>query len=381
MKQTPIKIVHVFATMNTGGAESRIMDVYRKINRNDVQFDFIVLDNNRHYYDSEIRGMGGKKIVVTSPRKNIFKHVYDLYRVFRKNDDYQAVHTHTSYHSGIVCLIARIAGIKYRVSHARTTSTKSHKKILKKIFISLGRNLIVRNSTSLLAISKKAGEYVFGKRVVEFGRVRVVPNAIDIEKYMSASKDENLKEELGITEGQLIIGQVGRFSFMKNHKFTIKVFKSIIAEGIDAKLILAGDGELRRSIETLVEKEGLKEQIVFLGVRNDIPQIMKLLDVLIMPSIYEGLGGVVIEAQAAGTPCVVSKSLPVEVDMGLNLVKFVSLDQSVEDWKEEIKAQSLLTPTDKYYIKEKFIKKGMLLESEIKDLYQSYGLHERSVIK
>ncbi|MYL49354.1 glycosyltransferase [Halobacillus litoralis] len=372
--QTPIKIVHVFATMNTGGAESRIMDVYRKINKNDVQFDFIVMENNIHYYDSEIRELGGKKIVVTNPRKNIFKHIYDLFKVFKTYGDYQAVHSHTSYHSGLVCLIARTAGIKYRISHARTTSTKSNKSILKKIFINLGRILIRRNSTSLLAISKNAGNYVFGENAVNNGDVNVVPNAIDVERYLNTSKDENVQEELGITEGQLIIGQVGRFSHMKNHKFTIKVFKSIINEGIEAKLILVGDGNLKGEIEALVEKEGLKKQIVFLGVRKDIPQIMKQLDVLIMPSTYEGLGGVVIEAQAAGTPCVVSQSLPDEVDMGLNLVEFVSLDQSLEEWIKAIKNQSIKPTTNKYNIKQNFTKKGMLLETEIKDLFQSYGI-------
>lgn len=379
MSDSPKRILHVFARMDRGGAETRIMEVYRNLDRNEIQFDFINLDSGVHHYDQEIKKLGGRKFIVRHPRKSgVFAHSLDLYRIMKNAGPYQAVHAHTAHHEGVVALVSKIAGIKYRVCHARTTSSKNINSVLKRLSIAFGRRLILNNATSLLSISKAAGEYLFGERAMKQGLVQVVPNAVDLIPYKEAQEvDTNLiRNELNIPNCELLIGHVGRFSEVKNHQFLIKLVEHLRTSNIDAHLILVGGGELRPKIEKQVANCQLTDYVHFLGVCENIPQLMKLFDVFVMPSIYEGLGGAAIEAQAAGIPCVLSSSLPDEVDMGVGLVQFVSLDCQIEVWKNTIMRQSQHPHPEYLQIKEKFHNKGFLIENEIESFLRAYGIEK-----
>ncbi|MEP9406902.1 glycosyltransferase family 1 protein [Peribacillus frigoritolerans] len=381
MNKSPRRILHIFSRMDRGGAETRIMDVYRNIDRNNIQFDFLNLESGIHHYDQEIRNLGGRKFLVTHPKKGFLSHFLDMYKIFKNEGPFQAVHAHTSHHEGVVALAAKLAGVKYIICHARTTSTNNINSLPKKLAIMIGRKLIIANATKLLAISYKAGEYLFGKKSMNNGIVDVIPNAVDLAPYIDIEKidSSSIKKELGIPNCQILIGHVGRFNKMKNHEFLLELLNHIRGKDIDARLVLVGDGELRKGIENQVIGLGLSQYVHFLGIRNDIPKLMRIFDVFVMPSKYEGLGGAAIEAQAAGTPSVLSNTLPQEVDMDLGIIQFLSLEVPKEKWGELVINQSNLIRPELKSILKAFNEKGFTIEAEIESLLKCYGMYELSV--
>lgn len=332
MTNDTLKVLQVFGSLNMGGAESRMMDVYRNIDKEKCEFEFLTMQTDHQYYEDEITSLGGKIMKIDSPRKSgILKHISTLYKIM-KSGKYDAVHAHTSYHCGVVAMVAFFAGVSVRISHSRTTGSKQKSK-LKGVFLSLGRCLVNMFSTHKFAISSDAGKFLFGKSKFE-----VVPNAIDTNKYLDITPDEILqfKSELGIAENKTVIGQIGRFDSMKNHKFTLNWFSQFLTIKPDTVLVLVGDGPLRQDMEKLTDELGIKENVVFTGVRGDVAKLIHVFDVLIFPSVFEGLGGVVLEAQAAGVPAVVSTGVPRETDLGLDMVERCSLDESFDVWNNTI---------------------------------------------
>jgi glycosyltransferase EpsF len=231
-----------------------------------------------------------------------------------------------------------------------------------------------------LAISYKAGEYLFGKKAFLENRVHVVPNAIDLIPYSNIEDLDvwSYRENMGIPESQLLIGHVGRFNHMKNHEFLLRLLKEMRDQGIDVRLAFVGDGELRVDMEREAENLGIRSFVHFLGIREDVPNIMRVFDVFIMPSKYEGLGGAAIEAQAAGTPCVLSTSLPDEVDMGLDIVRFISLESPLERWIEAIEHQSNIARPQRTEIARRFKERKFTIEAEIESFLYYYGLSNLS---
>jgi glycosyltransferase EpsF len=366
--------------MDRGGAETRTMEVYRNIDRTKVQFDFLNLESGTHHYDKEIELLGGRKFVVVHPKEGFFSHFISIYQIMKNEGPFQAVHAHTAHHEGIVSLAARLAKVRYRICHARTTSSKNISSLMKKLAIQVGRRLILINATSLLAISYKAGEYLFGKKAFLENRVHVVPNAIDLIPYSNIEDLDvwSYRENMGIPESQLLIGHVGRFNHMKNHEFLLRLLKEMRDQGIDVRLAFVGDGELRVDMEREAENLGIRSFVHFLGIREDVPNIMRVFDVFIMPSKYEGLGGAAIEAQAAGTPCVLSTSLPDEVDMGLDIVRFISLESPLERWIEAIEHQSNIARPQRTEIARRFKERKFTIEAEIESFLYYYGLSNLS---
>jgi glycosyltransferase EpsF len=358
----PIRILHVFASLNIGGAESRMMDVYRKLDRNKIQFDFITLTQGEQFFESEIRQLGGKIYRLRNPRETgIITHFKDLISVM-KSCSYQAVHAHTSYHCGFVSFAAAIAGIKIRVSHARTTGT-IQKGIGSHLNIILGKFLISLFSNKKLCISRDAGVFLYGEKALKNTKAIILPNAINLDEYESLDYyDENIELQV---KDSYIIGHIGRFSEMKNHNFLISVFEQLAKNSEKYKLILIGDGVLKSKIQVLVNNKNLNNKVIFTGNRRDIPYLLSKIDVLVLPSIYEGLGGVVIEAQAAGVPCVISNALPKEIDLGLNLVSRVALNDSLNKWACEISSKIGKKLYNRKLIRTHFEKANYTVEKEI----------------
>lgn len=358
-KRNKIRVLQVFGSLNCGGAECRMMDIYRHIDRSVYQFDFVSLLQEQQFFEEEIQSLGGHVLKLHSPREcGILRHISELRECIREGD-YQAVHAHTSYHCGLAMLAAKLEGVPVRISHARTTGSK-RKGILKSIFFHIGRTLINRCSTVRFAISKNAGNFLFGKHQFE-----VVPNAIDMETYQNITADEikQLKREIKITEDQFVIGQIGRFDSMKNHRFTVQWFAQFSALHPEAVLVLIGDGKLRNEIETLARDLRVDDKIIFTGVRNDVPHLIHVLNVLIFPSLFEGLGGVALEAQAAGIPCVESDAIPEEADLHLGLVKQVSLQAPMEEWNSRIEESRKIQIPDNLEIKNAFAAAGYSIEA------------------
>lgn len=358
----PIRILQVFASLNIGGAECRMMDVYRNLDKEKVQFDFVTLTDGDQFFESEIKQLGGNVFKLKNPRETgIMKHIKDLIRVM-KSHEYQAVHAHTSYHCGIVSLAALIVGIKYRVSHARTTGT-IQKGIVSQINIIFGKFLIHFFSNKKLSISRDAGIFLYGEKAINIKKVNILPNAINLDEYEKIDAFDKYIESK--VNGFQVIGHIGRFSEMKNHKFLIEIFKELTEEKDKYKMILIGDGVLKSDIEARISSKQLTEDVILTGNRRDIPYLLSMIDVLVMPSIYEGLGGVVIEAQAAGVPCVVSNVLPKEIDLQLNLIQRVKLDAPIQDWVNAIKEAQFKRINDREIIRKKFIEKKYTVEQEV----------------
>lgn len=368
VKKNTIKVLQVFGSLNMGGAESRMMDIFRRIDISKCQFDFVSLSEGNQYFEVEIKSLGGHIYKVPSPRKcGILRHIYYLRRCIRLGK-YQAVHAHTSYHCGIVMFAAWLEGVPVRIAHARTTGSKQLGKS-KKVIMKIGQILIERFATHKYAISKEAGEFLFSNH--DF---TVIPNAIELIKYQNIDKIKvrKLKKELNIPEDYYVIGQIGRFEAMKNHEFTIRWFSDFIKTHNSAMLVFVGDGSLREKIERLSEKFLIRDKVVFTGIRADVNELIHTFDVLFFPSLFEGLGGVAIEAQAAGIPCVVSDRIPLETDLGLGLVKRCSLEGSLGDWTRMVEdCLNIQAPTAKE-IWDKFNKAGYNIECVAKKYLSAY---------
>ena len=365
-----VRVLQVFGSLDMGGAESRMMDIYRTIDKRQCQFDFITMQAEKQYYENEIKSMGGRVIRLDSPRKKGIIHHFKQLRNCMRRGHYDAVHSHTSYHSGIVMLAAWLEHIPVRISHARTTNSK-HSGIPAKVVMLFGKGLINTFATRKLAISKEAGQFVFGG----VGSFQVVPNAIDVKKYLTISSEklQDLKNQLGIERTDLVIGQIGRFETVKNHEFTIEWFEQFAKKNPNTKLVLVGDGSTFSHICEIVHNKELQDRVIFTGIRSDIYQLIHVFDVLFFPSLYEGLGSVALEAQAAGIPVVMSTGIPQEADMGLGLVWKCSLNGSFLLWNDAVCAAKAKERCSSESIREAFADKGYDLDTIAKQYLLWYG--------
>lgn len=322
-----IRVLHVVTSMDVGGIETMLMNYYRHIDRSRLQFDFLVHRSARGAYDDEIESLGGR--IYRLPRLNPFgvKYRQRLQQFFFEHSNYRIVHSHLDCMSAIPLKAAKKAGIPVRIAHAHSSNQdKNLRLILKQIY----KHFIAQEATELFACSAEAGRWMFG--IAEF---TVFSNAIDASKYTysPAIRDE-VREELGII-APCVIGHVGRFSAVKNQKFLIEILASMKKKGKNAQLLCVGQGTTMEAVQMRAKELGVADGIVFPGVRGDVHRMMQAMDVFVMPSLYEGLPLVLVEAQAAGLPCVISDKVPIECDK-TGLVKQVALSATADVWAEEI---------------------------------------------
>ena len=368
-----IKVAQVFGSLDAGGAESRMVDVFSVINRSQYEFIFISLDSkDKQFYESKIYSLGGRIIKLPSPRsESIFKHIWRLLRLFRqlKTEGLTVVHAHTSYHCGVVLMAAKMAGIPIRISHARTTSSINKGSFSSRCMIFIGRSLIKLFATAKCALNEETACALYGRKCYERGETIIVQNAIDLEKFREPIICAELSD---LQSDTTVICHIGRFQPMKNHEFILNFFNRYHDENKNSKLVLVGDGPLKDTITAHAINLGIKNDVMFLGLRSDIPSILARTDLFIFPSIFEGLGGSVIEAQASGIPALISDSIPHNVDMGLELVHFLNLDAPLEAWIEQ--AKKMLSRPKKSFqdINNAFSSRNFTLANEIKQLTDIY---------
>lgn len=329
----PIRILHVLGGLSLGGAESRIMDLYRSMDRQKMQFDFLVHSPAKEHFDEEIEALGGR--IYRVPRfklYNLFSYKKALKRFFAQHHAFRAVHGHMTSTAAIYLPIAKKAGIPIVIGHARSAGVAGG---LKGLLTKWLRRPLKHRADYCLACSKEAGAAVYGKKWVDAGRVEVIPNAIDAAKY---EYDENvrneLRKELGLSD-KLVIGHVGSFREAKNHVFLIQIFAEIYKKRKDAVLLLLGDGTLRKTIEKQVAEAGLTQAVRFLGNQTKVSPYYQAMDYLVFPSLYEGLPGTVIEAQAAGLRILVSDAVTKEAGV-TELAEFFSLHKAASEWAAHV---------------------------------------------
>lgn len=328
-----IRILHIVTHMNRGGLETMIMNYYRNIDRNKVQFDFLVHRTERADYDDEIEDLGGT--IYRLPSLNPFSKIYlnrldDFFKNHRKK--YKIIHCHLDCMSGIPLKYAKKYGIPVRIAHSHNSNqNKDAKYILKLIY----KNNIHKYANNFFACSALAGKWMFKK--IDLENIVIMNNAIDSTRYIyNLEKRINIRDSFGIPENALVIGHIGRFNKQKNHDFLIDIFYHIYKKDNCARLLLVGDGELKETIYQKVNDMGILDKVIFTGVRDDIPDLLQGMDVFLFPSLFEGLGIAVVEAQASGLPCIISDSIPDECNMVNDLVIKLNLKDPISEWADTI---------------------------------------------
>ena len=335
-KNKPIRILLLFTVMDRGGAETMVMNYYRHIDRQQIQFDFMVHRERRGAYDDEIEAMGGRiyRMPPIYPQ-NFIRYKRMLKEFFDEHDEYQIIHSHMSELGYFAFEEAKRHGVPVRICHAHNAPDFKHENLIQYIKL-IPRYYFIRRirhlTTDFFVCSNIAGVWLYGKeRQNEFVFMR---NAIETEKFLYNVDEANaIRQELGILNQRLIC-HVGRFNRQKNHSFLIDIFKEIHEIDADSILLLIGDGDLRKEIEDKVNRFNLQDNVRFLGVRDDVPQLLKASNVLLFPSYYEGLSVVLVEAQATGIRCVVTNSLAKETVICENQMILVPLQKSAKEWAD-----------------------------------------------
>lgn len=331
---SPIRILHVLGTTDLGGAESRIMDLYRHIDRTRVQFDFVVHKLEKGYFDEEITRLGGR--IFRVPRFRIYNYFFysKAFRdFFREHREFQMVQGHITSSAVIYLSIAKKSGIPVTIAHARSAGVD---KGIKGVLTRWMRRNLSKKTDYMFTCSRLAGISVFGKEAVDGGKTIFIPNAIDSAKFVyNEEKRREIREQLEILN-QYVIGHVGRFHYAKNHEYLIRVFAELCKGEDNYALILLGEGEGMESIKTLAEELGVEDKVRFLGNHGNVYDYYQAMDYFVYPSRFEGLPGTVIEAQSAGLRCVMSDAICEEVVI-TDLVHAMSIEQEPAKWAEYIR--------------------------------------------
>lgn len=345
MSKEAIRVLHVLGTTNLGGAESRIMELYRCIDRSKVQFDFLVHTREEGHYSKEIRELGGH--IYSLPRFkviNLAEYKKAIRSFFREHQEFVAVQGHMTSTASIYLPIAKKENPSIvTIAHARSAGVdKGAKGYVTKIL----RRSLKKKADYCFTCSKEAGISVFGKKWVEQGNVWTIPNAIDANRFQyNEAVRKEVREQLGIQD-KFVIGHVGRFGFMKNHTYLVDIFAELCKQREDMALVLIGKGEEEANIHEKLKNLGIEDKVLFLGNQFDVERYYQAFDYFVFPSTFEGFPGSVAEAQAAGLHCLISDRITREVAL-TDLVSYRSIEEEPGLWAEEI-----LQNADKAFIRE-----------------------------
>lgn len=318
-----IYVLHVVTDMNRGGLETMIMNYYRKIDRTKIQFHFLT---HRQYigdYGQEIECLGGK--IYHLPPLNPFSIRYRkaLSDFFSNHPEYQIIHVHQDCMSSIVLKEAKKHNIPVRIAHSHSSFQDKNIKLMLKLYY---KRFIPKYSTKLFACSEEAGRWMFNGADFE-----VLNNAIDSKQYAyNHQKSVSMRKELRITDDEIVIGHVGRFYAVKNHAFLLELLNSMQRE-YKTKLLLVGDGPLIDEIKEKANENNLSDKVIFTGIRSDVSDLMQAMDVFVFPSLYEGLPLTIVEAQAAGLPCLISDVISSECIL-TDLIEEKPLSDGAKQW-------------------------------------------------
>lgn len=341
--QQPIRVLNLFTIMDRGGAETMVMNYYRHIDRAKVQFDFLVHREQRGAYDDEIESMGGKiyRMCPVYPQ-NFVRYKHDLHSFFQLHPEYKIVHSHMSELGYFAFREAEQQGVPVRICHAHNAPHGFDVKMIVRTYF---KKRMMPHLTHLFMCGEESGKWLYGEK--NKSRFIMLNNAIDAASYTyDLSKREELRRQLGLAD-ELVIGHVGRFNPQKNHPFLMDIFAALLKKESNAVLLLVGGGEGMSKMQEKVQALGIAEHVRFLGVRSDVADLMQAMDMFVLPSLYEGLPVTMVEAQAAGLPCIISDKVPPECILTEGLVNVMPLSASPEVWAENILAKRSIPRTDR----------------------------------
>lgn len=362
-----MKKVLVFGiTENPGGVESVIMNYYRYIDRQKIQFDFLC-NTDIVAYEDEIKSLGGTIYRVTARSKDRKQFKKDMNEFFSKHSkEYSAIWVNICSLANIDYLkYAKKYGIKKRIIHAHNSQNMDS--FLRGILHKWNKLFIKKYATDFWSCSDEASKWFYNNKIINSDRYLLVNNAIDYNIYRFNEEVRNkYREQMKIDKTTLVIGNVGRLHFQKNHSFIIKVFNEIHKKNKNSILFLVGDGPYKEKIKNMIKEYGLDNDIMLLGLRNDISQLMSVMDIFLFPSIFEGLPLALVEAQASRLQIFASENIDKKIVIDEEIMHFISLDESEIKWAENINKE-LNKEINRKIDKEKtFISKGYDIKGNTK---------------
>lgn len=368
------KVLQVVSCLEKGGTEAFIMNNYRAADKDRLQFDFFVFTKKDYEYIDEIKSLGGNVYFGVLPSIFRIPSFFAAIKKVLKNGNYDAVHCHVNSGNAIPILCARICGVKKLISHSHDTKALPSN-FLKRLLFLIRRFIIKRTATHFFACSKDAGVSLYGEKFFDLHGT-VINNGIDVDKFINVDRTcvNNLKKELCISEKAVVIGNITRFEPKKNQLFAVNVFFEILKYKPDSVLLLGGvDGGQLEEVKDRVKTLGIQDSVRFIGVRNDVPECLKLIDIYLFPSLYEGLGISLLEAQAAGCDCFASTGVSKESDMGIGNVCYFSLDDGEKQWADKIlEKHGCFENISENAVKKAFIDKNYSIDSISETLTEVY---------
>lgn len=328
----PIRVAQIMGKWLGGGVEAVVMNYYKHIDKSKIQFDFICDSDSTDIPYEEIKSLGGRVFLIP-PYQHPFKYHFELKRLLKK-EKYKIVHSHISTMSVFSLFAAFCAGVPVRIVHAHSTSNKLERKkdLMKKILRPFSKLF----ANEFMCCSELAGKWLFGNKTYDSGKVYLLNNAIDVDRFIYNEKLRKKKrKELNINDETLVIGHVGRFVDQKNHTFLIDIFNELNKKNKNVLLVLVGQGPLEENIKKKAGVLNLENRIKFLGQRSDANELFQAFDVFVLPSLYEGLPVVGVEAQAAGVLCFFSDEMTKETKV-LDSTVFMKITDSPDVWAEQI---------------------------------------------
>jgi len=332
METRPIRVLHVLGSMGRGGVETWLMHVLRHIDRTKFQFDFCYTKPEPGAYAPEIEALGGRMVACRLDQRNPFGFARRLRALLRKGQ-YSVVHSHVHHFSGFVIRLAHRAGVPMRIAHSHNTSDGKASTPPRLLYRALMSHWIRKYATYGLAASAPAAAALFGPDWQSDPRFRVLYCGIDLEPFRQEVSREAVRQELGIPKDAPVVGHVGRFTPQKNHAFLLDIAAEVVKRRPEVRFLLVGEGPLRPAMEAKAHNLRIEKKVVFTGTRADVPRLMLgAMDVLILPSLWEGLPVSLLEAQAAGLRCVCSDAVPPEAAVVPDVVRYVRLSAGAGEW-------------------------------------------------
>lgn len=332
MEENPIRVAQIIGKWTGGGVEAVVMNYYRNIDKSKVQFDFFCDNDSTNIPYEEIKRLGGK-IILIPPYQKMFRYQKILKQKLREGN-YKIVHSHINTLSIFPLFAAKVSGVPIRIAHSHSTTNK--KELKKNLLKQMLRPFSRKYATNFLACSELAGRWLFGDKAFNNKRVTIINNAIDVEKFKYNKEiREKKRKKLGISADTLVIGHIGRFVEQKNHLMLIDIFNEIHKKNNNSILMLVGQGPLLQKVNEKICNLELEKSIKVLGQRDNIEELYQIMDIFLLPSLYEGLPVVGVEAQASGLLCILSDSITKETKI-LNTTQYLSLSQTAEEWAKKI---------------------------------------------
>lgn len=363
----PVRILQVVAELDMGGIQNFLMNVYRNIDRDNIQFDFLLNMDKKGVFEEEIEELGGRVYRVTSRNVSLIKNRIELEHFFQEHKEYKCIHCHFSNLSYLMPLkMAFKYKIPTRILHSHSTHLPSNP--IHKIIHEYNRRIIDKIATDFYACSDLAGKWLF-EGTEGYSKQVIIKNGIQTNKYVFNTQVRKVyREKLGL-DNNIVIGNVGRLSEPKNHPFLLDVFSELKQLNQNVVLVIVGDGPDRDLVKQRIEELGVGDSVIMLGMRQDVSSILQAFDCFLMPSKWEGFPVALLEAEAAGLPAYVSDTVTTQAQINNN-ISYLSLELGARKWAEIIHEQ--LSNWNRLENADKIVEAGFDINSTVKYLTSKY---------